>query len=260
MGRFDWLEFKGEKPKDILLDKEEDFDCRHYLQQAERAYRYGAYETALKKYARALREDPLLWEAWFGQVNCLLEIGELLEARTWSNKALERIPQSPELLSAKALVLARLAEYPDAMTLSDRAIAKKDPSPVVWLQRGLLMLALQPPGNAAYCFLKAEEGAPNDSFLPLRIGLAYVGHGNFPRAKPYLDQAVQRDSSNPLAWYTMGKCFEGLFAETRAAECYEQALTLQPEFREQVVDDLCRVRRRGGLWKRICDVFRKRTR
>lgn len=258
MGRFDWLEFETDKPKNIPLAREEEFDCRHYLQQAERAYRHGAYETALKQYARALREDPSLWEGWFGQVNCLLEIGELLEARTWSNKALERIPESPELLSAKALVLARMAEYPDARTLSDRAIAKKDPSPVVWLHRGLVLLALQPPGNAAYCFLKASEDSPNDSFLPLRIGMAYVEYGNFARAKPYLDQAVQGDSLNPLAWHILGKCFEGLFSETRAAECYEQALTFQPEFRKQVVDDLYRVRR-GGLWKRVFGAFKKWT-
>lgn len=256
MGRFDWLEF-GQKKEDIPLGKErEAFDAKHYLQEAERAYRQGAYEFALRRYSMALREDHLLEDAWCGQVNCLLELGELPEARTWANKALEGIPESPLLLSAKALILTKVGEYTDAMTLSDRAIAKKDPSPQVWLLRGLTLQHRQPPGNAAYCFTKAAEASGNDAFVALRIGLAFTEKGEFPRAKPYLDQAVGKDPENPLVWHTMGKCFEGLYAPTRAKECYERALSFNPEFKEHIFGDLKRLSSRG-FWDKVGDKVRK---
>lgn len=256
MGRFDWLEF-GQKKETIPLGKpQETFDARHYLQEAERAYRHGAYELALRRYAMALREDHLLEEAWCGQVNCLAELGELPEARTWANKALESLPESPLLLSAKALVLTKMGEYADAAALSDRAIAKKEPAPQVWLMRGLALINREPPGNAAYCFTKAAEISGNDGFIAARIGLAYVEKDQFPRAKQYLDQAMLKDPENPLVWYAMGKCFEGLYAATRAAECYERALSLKPEFKEQVLQNLGRLAGRG-CWDTLADAVKR---
>lgn len=249
MERFDWLEI-GKAPEKRDGAGERSFDARHYLNEAERAYRNGAYEFALKSYARALREDAGLWEGWVGQVNCLRELGEFHEARTWANKALERIPESAQLLGAKALVLSRMGEGAEALALSDRAVAKRDPEPAVWLFRGLTLLFLRPPGNAAYCFLKAVEGAPKDGFTPLRIGMAYLELGHPPKARAYLDQALEQDSANPLAWHAAGRCFEGLFAIGRALTCYERALALNPEFKSRVIDDLARIAKRG-FWDRL---------
>lgn len=256
MGRFDWLEL-GREAKEVPLGRQETFDAADFLQEARRAFRQGAYESALRQYAKALREDPGLEEAWFGQVLSLMELRELHEARTWANKGLESIPESPKLLGAKAVILAMMGDFSDAAALADRAIAKRQPPPVVWLLRGLVFLNLEPPGNAAYCFAKAMESAGEDPFIELWVGMAYVEKEDFARAKGHLDRAVQRDSSNPLAWHALGRCFEGLFAPTRAAACYERALSFQPEFRARALDDLGRLARRG-FWERLDDWLRSR--
>ncbi|MBI5244084.1 MAG: tetratricopeptide repeat protein [Elusimicrobia bacterium] len=243
--RFDWLEVDKPKARQSAREEGESFDARAYLQRAERAYRRGEYEFALRHYGKALREDPMLWEAWLGQVSCLSELGELEEARVWVNKAIERIPESPELLAAKGVVSAKMGDAADAMTFSDRAIQKKDPSALVWLQRGLMLLYAACEGRHESCFRKALEADARDSFAALRIGMGYLEQGDLLKSKGYLAQAVEEDSDNPLAWYKLGLCCEGLRAWGRAISCYERALSLKPEFKDKVVIALSRILRRG---------------
>ncbi len=242
--RFDWLELGKEAPP-APAPVEDRFDAPHYLQEAERLRRRGSYEAALKTYARALGEDPGLAKAWLGQVHCLAELGELDEARTWVNKAMERSPEDPELLAAKALVLARQGERQDAMAVCDRAMSKRDPPAGVWLDRGLVLLALGSAENAARCFTQALELAPKEGSTVLRVAIAYLDARNPGRAKGYLDRAMQEDPENPLAWYQAGRCFEGLYACGRALDCYEKALALEPEFKDRVIESCARIRRRG---------------
>lgn len=256
MERFDWLEFGQPKPE-VPMATPEVFDARHYMLKAQKAFRNGAYEAALRLYAKAIKEDQSLAQAWCGQVLCLLELGEPHEARTWASKALERLPENPELLCAKALVLAMAGELEEAATLSERAINKRDPSAFVWLLRGRALLYAKPAGNSAYCFQKALEQGGDDGSVALRVGIAYLQHGDFGKAKKLLDQAVQADPENPLAWYMLARCFEGLFAATRAASCYERCLVLQPEFRSSVVERLNMLSRRGAL-ESLLDLFRER--
>lgn len=245
MDRFDWLELPSAAPAPERVWERESFDAEAYLQRAERDYRRGGYETALAVYAKALREDGERPEAWLGQVNCLVEMGELDEARIWANKALERFPDDAELLSGKALALAKLGEGEGAMLLVDRAVAKKTPTPYVWLARGLVLLAVNPEQHSRTCFLKAQEGAPNDGFVDLRIALGYLEQREFPRAKEFLLRAVERDSENPLGWYSFGSCCEGLFAYARARSCYERSLSAGPELKDRALEALGRLANRG---------------
>ncbi|MEK7859441.1 MAG: hypothetical protein AAB320_09900 [Elusimicrobiota bacterium] len=249
MERFDWLEVEKSEagtPK----PSGQTFDARYYFTRAEQAYLYGHYELALRHYGKALGEDSSMEGAWFGQVLCLIEIGELPEAKVWAGKALDRFPQSAELLGAKALVLARLGEGGDAMTLSDRAIAKKDAAWRVWLLRGLVLLCLQPDSRHEGCFIKALEGAVAGGYADLRIGIGFLEQGHLPAAQDHLLRATQLDHQNPLAWAKLGACFEGLYSYRRAKECYERALSLQPESSDPLLTAIARLGR-VGLWARL---------
>lgn len=256
MERFDWLEVDKPKPKEQPAASEE-FDARHYLIQAEKAYRRGNYEFALKHYGKALGERPDLAEAWLGQVLCLVELGELEEARVWSSKALDAFPESPELLAGKGLVMAKLGQNADAAALSDRAIAKKAADSRVWLLRGLTFLALDPEGRRDGCFSKALEEGPKDGAFELRIGMGYLDQGSAVSAKAHLELAAEKDSDNPLAWRKLGECLERLRFYERAGECYERALALKPEGQGELCAAVGRLKKRGAghalvdLWRAL---------
>lgn len=257
MDRFDWLEVDKVQPRPAPVAGML-FDGRHYFTLAEKAYRRGNYEFALKHYGKALREKPDYADAWLGQVLCLIELAELDEAEVWAGKALDAFPESPELLAGNALVLARLGKRAAACAFSDRAIAKKQATPRVWLLRGLVFLCLDPDGRREGCFLKAlEEGARDGSF-ELRVGMGYLDQGNVISAKDYLQRATDRDSENPLAWRKLGECYERLFIVSRAKICYERALALNPERPEPLCEAIGRLEQAGpglrlkefwlGLW------------
>ncbi len=249
MERFDWIEIAEKPAPEPAVREEESFDARSYLQQADRAYRYGSYETGMRQYAKALSEDAMRTEAWLGQVNCLIELEELDEARVWADKALDKFPDEPELLAAKSLTLARLGDAEDSMTLAARAIKKLNPSPYVWLQRGLALLCLDPRRHSRTCFMKALEGGDSAGAVSLRIGMGYLREKDYPNAKSFLAAAVEGDPKNPLTWYMLGRCCDGLYAYGRAIRCYERALEFRPEFKDQIIASLGRVNGRGFLAK-----------
>lgn len=255
--RFDWLETER-KSRAAPSSAAERFDARAYLARAERAFRRGEREAALAAYGQALGEDASLAEAWLGQVLCLVELGELPEARTWANKALERFPQNPELLAAKGLVLARQGESLAAMEFSDLAMSRKDASPTVWLLRGLVLLRVEPERNSeARCFRKALEAGDPDGALGLRAGLGYLDAGEPAQARPLLEACVSRDPENALAWYSLGLAFERLYALGRSVSCLERAYQLRPEFKPKVVDALRKIRERSW-WRRLLASLRAR--
>src|SRR6266542_2665285 len=100
MSRFDNLEFNeqsGDRPEGSLKDESS------YLQDAHDAFRQGQFELALRAYAKVLEFNPDNAGAWSGQVRMLIELGEFEDAKVWADKALERFPQDPELLAAKAV-------------------------------------------------------------------------------------------------------------------------------------------------------------
>jgi tetratricopeptide (TPR) repeat protein len=251
MERFDWLEVDDDEAKPAAAPGASEFDARYYFTRDEQAYRYGHFELALRGYGKALSEQSDLWEAWFGQVLSLLELGELEEAKLWAGKALDRFPQSAELLSVRALASARLGEAEDAMAYSDRAIAKKDAGWRVWLLRGLVLLRLEPQQRHAGCFVKAQEdGGSKDGYAELRIGAGYLEEGQVTAAKDFLLRAIELDGENPLAWAKLGECSEKLYSYGRARNCYERALALGAEGREPLAEAIGRLENLG-FWDRL---------
>ena len=84
----------------------------------------------------------------------LIELGEFREAKLWADKALERFPNEPELLAAKAVALARSGDLQGALSFSDASIEERGDTPYVWLARGDVLLA-RAEARADYCFEKA---------------------------------------------------------------------------------------------------------
>src|ERR1051326_5930826 len=103
-------------------------DDAYYLAEARAAFENGNFESALRLYSKVLEFNPQSASAWTAQVRMLIELGELREAKLWADKALERFPIYPELLAAKAVALARMADVDSALAFSDAAIEERGTS------------------------------------------------------------------------------------------------------------------------------------
>jgi tetratricopeptide (TPR) repeat protein len=161
----------------------------------------------------------------------LIELGEFREAKLWADKALERFPNEPELLAAKAVALGRSGDLQAALAFSDSAIEEHGDTPYVWLARGDVMLARNE-HRADYCFEKALLLAPRDwlvAWLAARIRFYYQ---QFVLALKLLQQAIETNTGHFLLWLELGQCQQALDLIGPARNSFQQAQLLNPHCRE----------------------------
>ncbi|MHC4253353.1 MAG: tetratricopeptide repeat protein [Planctomycetota bacterium] len=202
-------------------------DGSYYVTKAQTEELAGDHEKALRSYSAALGEDPLLLEAWVGQLLMLLELGEYPEARLWADKALEKFPDNPQLLAAKSVALLREGFPGKARELNDAALARKGEAEVAWLGRAEIMLA---GGNVAgeECLSRALALSRHKGLTRLRAGAVALRCGRHAAALPILREATTDLARSAKVWYLLGRAQEECGLTTQAMTSYRQAVGLAP--------------------------------
>jgi tetratricopeptide (TPR) repeat protein len=254
MSRFDNLEF-GKVPA-AATKREIVKDEAYYFAEADGRFRTGNFDLALRGYSKVLEYNPANQDAWTYQVRMLIELGELREAKLWADKALERFPIHPELLAAKAVSLARMADPDSALAFSDAAIEERGNTPYVWLARGDVLLARRE-ARASYCFDQALNLARADwlhTWLAARIHSFYA---SFALALRYAQQAADAAPDRAVVWLQAGVCQLELGLDARARESLERARELDAECPGLglALQKLERISFSGSVWRRMKNLF-----
>ena len=252
MSRFGNLEF-GSEFEDVSRADSELKDESHYSADAIRAFEDGRFEHGLRLYAKVLEFNPQNCAAWTGQVRMLIGLGEFHEARLWADKALERFPNDPELLAAKAVALGRSGDLQAALAFSDASIEERGDTPYIWLARGDVLMARQEK-RADYCFEKAQLLAPNDWFVRWLASRIHYYHKKFALALKLAQNALALDSVRSVVWLQLGKCQHAVGITSAAQTSYEQALQLDPDCRE--AQDLLLALQQSGFLGSLGAAFR----
>ena len=228
-------------------------DAQYYIRKAVEQELAGEHEGALRSYSAALGENPLLLEAWVGQLMMLAETEEYPETGLWADKALEKFPDNPQLLAAKSVALFRMGHRKEGMSLSDAALAGKGESEIVWLCRGELMIALDRP-TGEECFLRAASLSERKGLTRIRTGSLYCRYGKFSLALSVLQEAATDLPKSAKLWYLMGRTQEALGLATHAKTSYRQAAGLSSRnavYREAAAES------KRTLSTSIANVFRR---
>jgi tetratricopeptide (TPR) repeat protein len=225
---------------------------------AKEAFEDDNFERALALYSRALQYDNNIEEAWFGQIRCLVELRELHEAVMWSDRALERFPNSAPIFAARAAAESRLGRSTVAKGYSDAAFKARGVTPYNWVARGEVLIDGNET-NARACFAKAIEMAPKDWTVRAWIGRAYFVRSCHHQALEYLRAAVRLEPERSGCWYWIGKCCESLGDSEEAKKAYYRAISSQPGFTaaRQALDDLQQKGLMSRLFNRIKLLFHK---
>src|SRR5688572_3168152 len=203
MSRFNNLEFGEEFDGDLESRAErrpasqnaQFKDEHYYLSEAQMAFHSGRFEHALRSYSRVLEFNALSLEAWAGQVRMLIELKQFSQAKQWADQALERFPDEPELLAAKAVALARLGDLKAALAYSDASIDSGGAEqPYVWLARGDVQLA-QHEKRAAFSFEKAFALAPGSWLIRWLAARVHYYYRKFALALKEIQEALQFDAA-----------------------------------------------------------------
>jgi tetratricopeptide (TPR) repeat protein len=231
-------------------------DVAYFMQAGEQDYRAGRLEAALKDYSRALECDGAVHECWLMQVRILTELGEYGEASVWADKALELFPESPELLSAKAVAAVRMGMLRQALDYSDNAMSRQGATPFVWLARGEVMLA-RDSRMAGHCFDQAERLCTDPSlrgWMEVELARVYRRYGRHSQALLHANSAAGALPQHPAVLLELGHCQHDLgLPDARLS--FEQALDLDPHADEakralEALDN-------GTLWSALKRFFRR---
>jgi len=232
-----------------------DLDEARCVSSADDSFNMGNYDAALTFYSRALRFDRDLAPAWVGQIRCLLAMNEFREAVTWSDRALDRFANTPDLLACKGLALAYLGD-PEGLAFLDSAVAMKSAGVWVWLARGeCLLLHKTAEANAVRCFMKALEMSGDDWRIELRVGIAYYRAGLPARARGPLLSAVRKCADNRLALHNLGLTYQALGETESATGCFSRAHSLGCKDSARALEA---IRSRGPVTRLFDSLLRKR--
>ena len=242
--RFDKLEFDDpddgsafQQPDEQRVEKDE----HHWAALADTHRREGNYENALRFYSRALEIDKSLIDAWTGQVQMLVLLGEYPQAAMWAQKALELFPSHGDLMAGRSQAECRRGNLREAVSLSDGALSQRGETSYQWQVRGELMLVMKQKTDR-HCFDKAQV-LSRDYLVPLESGLIYLHHRSFVKAQQRLQMALERQPDSHYAWYLVGRCqFEAGLAEA-ATRSFERCIELCPNHHDAGV---ALARLRGG--------------
>jgi Flp pilus assembly protein TadD len=174
-----------------------------------------------------LEYNPKNTHAWTAQVRMLIELGEYREARVWADKALERFPNDPELLAAKAVALGRSGDLDSALAFSDASIEERGDTPYIWLARADVLLAREE-SRADYCLAKALLLAPGDWFTAWLAARIRYFYEQFSLALALFEQAVKLHASHFRLWLELGRCQQSLGWISLAEVSFAQAQQLDP--------------------------------
>ena len=242
MSRFANLEFEGKErkqaesaAKQAQSAPDQSRNDAFYLGEADKLFRAGKFEKALRSYSRALEINHGAFEGWFGQVRMLIEMDELPEANLWADKALEKFKDHPKLISAKAVAQGRMSNLDKAMAFSDAAIKSQGSDAYLWLARGEVLLA-SGHKNHEHCFWKSTQEEPSDWFIYLCVGRSYRYHRQFALALRHLQKGLELQTGEPFLWCEHGYCQLGIAMQAAAIRSFSRALEL---------DKLCEEAKQG---------------
>lgn len=227
MSRFNNLEFEGDA-EDLTRSGPDRKDGASYFLEAQAAFENANFEGALRLFSKVLEFEVDNTAAWAGQVRMLIELGEFREARLWADKALERFPNNPELLAAKAVALARSGACEEALACSDASIEGRGDTPYVWLARGDVLLSRKE-SRAEYCFQKALLLAPRNWFVAWLAARVRYYYRQFALALKLAEQALQLNASHFVLWLELGRCQQALGLLGPARNSFTQAQQLNPQ-------------------------------
>lgn len=124
--------------------------------------------------------------------------GDIDATHALADAILQRTPNDPDALTAKARVVAATGTREDALALLDRALKSAQTHVDARVYKGALLLDLRTDDALATALLEgAAKDAPDHAPAHFNLGRARARTGDFARAVKEIDRAIALDDQNP---------------------------------------------------------------
>jgi tetratricopeptide (TPR) repeat protein len=184
-------------------------------------------------FRRAMALAPERADAAFCACVTLLERGDP-EAQALLPRLLAQFPGDAEGWQLLGAALQKAGQSEAAVVALTRA-ANAAPSVALHLQRGMLLESLDRRVDAIAAYRAATDVVPDNADALLKLGLCLRRCGDIDAAA-VIEQAVGCDRNSADAWFALALVRQDQRDFAAAAEAYQHALDIRPDFAEAAVN------------------------
>jgi tetratricopeptide (TPR) repeat protein len=188
----------------------------------------GRYGDAEALYRGLVEEDDSRQAAWIGLIRALGAQNRPEDAQTMLDRALEVLPDAPDLLWAQASYLERVGAYQDAIAVYEE-LYERLPGSVIVANNLASLLSVYGEGEdileRAYTIARRLRGTDVPQFQDTYGWIAYR-RGEYEEALAHLEPAALSLSTDPLAQYHLGMTYLALDRPADALRRLSRAVQL----------------------------------
>lgn len=140
---------------------------------------------------------PTMKDALLENAQAAEKRGNLAQAATFYEQALEKRPNDPELLSAYGDLLRRSGQYDKALFAFERALANDAGYAAALEGKGLTEMAKGSFDSAADTLAQAFKADPKRWRTLNGLGILFSRKGLYPEAQQYFSEAISQSPGNP---------------------------------------------------------------
>jgi len=213
-------------------------DALALAQQGERAYLAGDLDTALDRYAQAVRLEP-------DDISITFEYGRTLIYRSYAGRryavhaqealalAENTARRAPDNAQAQALLCWALVANQRSQEAIGAGLRAVELAPDYGEAWAYLALAYQESGRATSFMLDAAQKAvtysPDSLDARWALALALTSLGNFTAAIQEYEHAIQLHPRLDLLYFELAACYKAQQNYEAAIRAYDQILMLEPD-------------------------------
>jgi tetratricopeptide (TPR) repeat protein/CHAT domain-containing protein len=215
-------------PKEQLYLIEE--RAQELFYQGLAAAKAGDLSEAITYYDRAIEINPTSHEYWFNKGLTLFYLENFTEALASYDRAIELKPDFYKCWYYRGGIFGEMGQYDDAIACFDKAIEIKYDYSEAWSSRGGALLKLGYQTEAVASFDQSLLLQPEDQENWYYRGIA-LAHGERRNdAIASYDRAIEIQPDFYEAWYNRGIELSNLERYEDAVASLEQATDIQPDF------------------------------
>ena len=199
----------------------------------------GRTNEALQANREAIKRAPDNLAAYQNLAGMHLQAGRTNDARNVLKLAISRTNASPEFLIGTADILARYQRQnlfsveenrKQTLSLLDAAAAQQSENPLVMQRIGDLYMIHSEPSRAEPIYVQLMDRFPGIPGLRERLANIYIRLNRNSEAEKLLQEISRENPTDPATYFFLGSIAYEAKDYDKAAENFETALKLNPEF------------------------------
>lgn len=216
----------------------------------------GDYKEALPYFESAIKGDPGLVEAYYGEAYCLYQLGRKQESVPAFRQALKLKPDYSEAHYNLGVALDDLGHKEEAIKEYQEAIRITPRVEIIYLSLGLAYVDLGRFEEGINAYKQALAIWPDYAEAYVDLGLAYEGCGRTDEAIQAIQKAIQIAPDLAEAQYNLGVIYDHHQRLDEALEAYRQAILIKPDH-AQAYYSLGVIQGNRGHWKEALQAFQQ---